>query len=193
MLTQQLGHIDDLDETIDRLDAEIEERLSPFQELITRLDVIPGVGKRIAQVIIAEVGADLSRFATAGHVASWAGMCPGNNESAGKRHSGKTRKGNRALRVALVEAAQAAGRTRNTYLSAQYHRLAARRGKNKAAVAVGHTILVIVYHLIANKESFYQDLGSHYFDERDRDRVQRRLVHRLEALGYTVSLEPVAA
>ncbi len=193
MLAQQLGHIDDLDETIERLDAEIEERLRPFAELIARLDVIPGVGKRIAQVIIAEVGADLSRFPTAGHVASWAGMCPGNNESAGKRHSGKTRKGNRALRVALTEAAKAAGHTRNSYLSAQYHRLATRRGSNKAAVGVGHTILVIAYHLITNKESFYQDLGSHYFDERDRDRVQRRLVRRLEALGYTVSLEPVAA
>lgn len=193
MLTQQLGHIDDLDETIALLDAEIEERLRPFAELITRLDTIPGVGKRIAQVIIAEVGTDLSRFPTAGHLASWAGMCPGNNESAGKRHSGRTRKGNSALRVALIEAAKAAGHTRNTYLSAQYHRLAARRGRNKAAVAVGHTILVIVYHLITDEESFYRDLGVHYFDERDRQRVQRRLVHRLEALGYTVSLQPAAA
>jgi transposase len=193
MLTQQVGHIDDLDETIERLDAEIEERMRPFAKLITRLDAIPGVGKRIAQVIMAEMGTDLSRFPTSAHVASWAGMCPGNNESAGKRHSGKTRKGNSALRVALIQAAKAAGHTRNTYLSAQYHRLAARRDGNKAAVAVGHTIPVIVYHLITDNESFYQDLGVHYFDERDRERVQRRLVHRLEALGYTVSLEPVAA
>ncbi|MDO8691440.1 MAG: IS110 family transposase [Dehalococcoidia bacterium] len=193
MLTQQLGHIDDLDETIALLDAEIEERMRPFAKLIERLDAIPGVGRRIAQVIIAEIGTDLSRFPTGAHVASWSGMCPGNNESAGKRHSGKTRKGNSALRVALIQAAKAAGHTRNSYLSAQYHRLAARRGANKAAVAVGHTILLIVHNLITNEDSFYKDLGVHYFDERDRERVQRRLVHRLEALGYTVSLEQVAA
>lgn len=193
MLAEQLAHIDDLDEAIARLDAEIEERMRPFAELIARLDTIPGVGTRIAQVIIAEIGTDLSRFPTAGHVASWAGMCPGNSESGGKRKSGKTRKGDSALRAALIEAAHAAGRKRNSYLRAQYHRLVARRGKKKAAVAVGHTILVIAYHLITNKESFYQDLGAHYFDERNRQRVERRLVGRLEALGYTVSLQPLAA
>ena len=193
MLAEQLAHIDDLDERIARLDAEIEERMRPFAELINRLDAIPGVGRRIAHVIIAEVGTDLSRFATAGHLASWAGMCPGNNESAGKRKSGKTRKGNSALRAALIEAGHAAGKKKDSYLRAQYHRLTARRGRNKAAVAVGHTILGIAYHLITNEHSFYSDLGVHYFDERDRDRVQNRLVHRLEALGYTVSLEPAAA
>lgn len=193
MLAEQLAHIDDLDERIARLDAEIEERMRPFAELIDRLDAIPGVGRRIAQVIIAEVGTDLSRFATAGHLASWAGMCPGNNQSAGKRKSGKTRKGNSALRAALIEAGHAAGKKKDSYLRAQYHRLTARRGRNKAAVAVGHTILGIAYHLITNEHSFYSDLGVHYFDERDRDRVQKRLVHRLEALGYTVSLETAAA
>ena len=193
MLAEQLAHIDDLDETIARLDAEIEERMRPFEEVIARLDAIPGVGRRTAEVIIAEVGTDLSRFPTAGHLASWAGMCPGNNESAGKRHTGKTRKGDSALRVALVEAASAASRKRNSYLQAQYRRLAARRGKKRAVVAVGHTILVVAYHLITNKESFYQDLGIHYFDERDRQHVERRLVRRLEALGYAVSLQPAAA
>jgi len=193
MLAEQLAHIDELDERVARLDAEIEERMRPFVELIDRLDAIPGVGRRIAHVIIAEVGTDLSRFATAGHLASWAGMCPGNNQSAGKRKSGKTRKGDSALRAALIEAGHAAGKKKDSYLRAQYHRLTARRGRNKAAVAVGHTILGIAYHLITNEHSFYSDLGVHYFDERDRDRVQKRLVHRLEALGYTVSLEPAAA
>jgi transposase len=193
MLAEQLAHIDDLDEIIARLDAETEERMRPFEELIARLDAIPGVGRRTAEVIIAEVGTDLSRFPTAGHLASWAGMCPGNNESAGKRRTGKTRKGDSALRSALVEAAHAASRKKGSYLKAQYHRLTARRGKKRAAVAVGHTILVIVYHLMTKKESFYQDLGIHYFDERDRQNVERRLVRRLEALGYAVSLQPAAA
>ena len=193
MLAEQLAHIDDLDDRVSRLDAEIEERMHPFSEVMQRLDVIPGVGTRTSEVMIAEIGTDLSRFPTAGHLASWAGMCPGNNQSAGKRKSGKTRKGDSALRRALMEAAHAAGKKKDSYLRAQYHRLVARRGKKKGAVAVGHTILVIAYHLITNKESFYQDLGVHYFDERDRQRVERRLVHRLEALGYTVSLQPVAA
>ena len=193
MLAEQLAHIDDLDERIARLDAEIEERLRPFEELIERLDAIPGVGRRIAQVILAEVGTDLSRFATAGHLVSWAAMCPGNNESAGKRKGGKTRKGDSALRAALIQAGHAAGKKKDSYLQAQYWRLTARRGSKKAAVAVGHSILIIAYHIIADKESFYNDLGVHYFDERDRDRVQKRLVHRLEALGYTVSLELAVA
>ncbi|MDO8732116.1 MAG: IS110 family transposase [Actinomycetota bacterium] len=193
ILAEQLAHIDDLDETIAHLDAEIEHRLSPFEGLIARLDVIPGVGRRTAQVIVAEVGTDLSRFPTAGHLASWAGMCPGNNESAGKRKTGTTRKGNTALRVALIEAAHGASHKKNSYPQAQFRRLAARRGKKKAAVAVGHTILVIVYHLITNKDSFYQDLGAHYFDDRDRQNIERRLVRRLEALGYAVSLQPAAA
>ncbi len=191
MLAEQLAHVDQLDETIGRLDAEIRERMRPFEGIIARLDAIPGVGRRIAEVIIAEVGTDLSRFLTAAHLASWAGMCPGNKESAGKRRSGKTRKGNSALRVALIEASHAAGHTKNTYLQAQYHRLVVRLGKKKAAVAVGHTIIVIVYHLIPNKDSFYQDLGAHYFDDRDRQRAKRRYVRGLEAMGYTVSLQPV--
>ncbi len=134
----------------------------------------------------------MSRFPTAGHLASWAGMCPGSNESAGKRKSGKTRKGNAWLRSILVEAARAAAHTKGTYLSAQYHRLARRRGSKRAAVAVGHTILVIVYHLL-NDGTTYTDLGGDYFDRRDRQAVERRLVHRLEGLGYKVSLELVAA
>jgi transposase len=192
LVAQQLAHIDFLEETIERLSAEIAERMHPFGEAIERLETIPGVGRRTAEAILAEIGPDMSRFPTYRHLASWAGMCPGNNQSGGKRQSGKTTKGDPWLRAALVEAAHAAGRTRNTYLSAQYRRLASRRGKKRAAVAVGHTILVIAYHLL-QCSCGYEELGGDYFDKRDRQGVERRLVRRLEGLGYKVSLEPVAA
>ncbi|HEX2262938.1 MAG TPA: IS110 family transposase [Pseudonocardiaceae bacterium] len=191
LLAQQLAHIDFLEATIDRVGAEIGERLRPFEEAISRLDTIPGVGRRVAEVLLTEIGTDMTRFPSAAHLASWAGMCPGNNESAGKRKSGRTRKGSPWLRAALVEAAQAAGRTRQTYLGAQYRRLAARRGTKRAVVAVGHSILVIAYHLL-RRDTRYDDLGPHYFDERDRQAVQRRLVRRLGQLGLKVSLEPAA-
>jgi transposase len=189
----QLAHIDEIDGIIAELDAAIEERMRPFAAEVERLDAIPGVGRRTAEVIVAEVGTDMSRFPTAGHLASWAGMCPGNNQSAGKRLSGRTRKGNRYLRTALVEAAPAAGHTKDTYLSAQFHRLVARRGLKKAAIAVGHSILVIAYHLLKVSDSVYSDLGMHYLERRDREASERRLVRRLEALGNRVILEPVAA
>ncbi len=191
LLAQQLAHIDFLEVAIDRVSAEIAEQLRPFEEAISRLDTIPGVGRRIAEVLLAEIGPDMTRFPSASHLASWAGMCPGNNESAGKRKSGKTRKGSPWLRAALVEAAQAAGRTKQTYLGAQYRRLALRRGTKRAVIAVGHTILVIAYYLL-QRDDRYHDLGPHYFDERDRQLVQRRLVRRLEQLGFKVSLEPAA-
>ncbi len=174
------------------MSAEVAERLRPFQAAVARLDTIPGVGLRTAETLVAELGTDMRRFPTAAHLASWAGMCPGQNESAGKRRSGKTRKGDPWLRVALIEAAQAAGRTRGTYLAAQYRRLAARRGKKKAAVAVGHTILVIAFHLLT-EQTEYSDLGPVYFDQRNQQRVTRRLVDRLTALGYTVQLNSPAA
>ena len=134
---------------------------------------------------------DMRRFPTAGHLASWAGMCPGNNESAGKRKSGRTRKGSPWLRAALVEAARASARSKRSYLGAQYARLAARRGAKRAAVAVGHTILVIAHHLLRDG-TVYEDLGATYFDQRDRTAVERRLVRRLETLGYAVTLQPAA-
>jgi transposase len=190
LLAQQLAHIDFLEATIDRVSAEIGERLRPFEEAISRLDTIPGVGRRVAAVLLTEIGTDMTRFPSAAHLASWAGMCPGNNESAGKRKSGRTRKGSPWLRAALVEAAQAAGRTRQTYLGAQYRRLAARRGTKRAVVAVGHSILVIAYHLL-RRDTRYDDLGPHYFDERDRQAVQRRLVRRLQQLGLRVTIEPI--
>ena len=191
LISQQLAHIDYLDEMIARLSAEIAERVRPFEDALTRLDEIPGVGRITAEVIVAELGTDMRRFPTDAHAASWAALCPGHHESAGKRTSGKTRKGNRSLRVALVEAAHAAGRARNTYLSAQYHRFAARRGKKKAAVAVAHSILVIAYHLLKGGGA-YHDLGPDFFDRRNHDTLERQLIRRLEALGNKVTIEKVA-
>jgi transposase len=191
LLAEQLALIDALEASIERVSAAIAEQVRPFEETIERLQTIPGVGRRVAEILVTEVGVDLGRFPTAGHLASWAGLCPGHHESAGKRSSGRTRRGNLTLRTALLEAAQAAGHTKATYLSAQFHRLAARRGRKKAAVAVAHSILVIAYHLLS-RGTTYQDLGVNYFDERDRQAVERRAVRRLEALGFKVTLEPAA-
>ncbi len=189
LIAQQLAHIDFLEASLERVSAEIAERVRPFEAACERVQTIPGVGRRTAEVLVAEIGTDLTRFPSARHLASWAGLCPGNNESAGKRLSGRTRKGSPWLRTALVEAAQAAARTKDTYLAAQYRRLAARRGAKRAALAVAHTILVLVYALLTRQEA-YHDLGGQYFDERDRQAVERRMVRRLEALGYAVSLQP---
>lgn len=143
-------------------------------------------------MLVAEIGTDLTRFPTAAHLASWAGWCPGNHESAGKRHSGRTRQGDPWVRTALVEAAQAVGHTQDTFLGAKVHRLAARRGAKRAAVAVAHALLVIVYHLLRRGTTF-EELGSTYVSERDRTTAQHRLVHRLEGLGYHVVLTPLAS
>jgi len=191
LIAEHLSQIDYLEEAIERLNAEVGERLRPFELQVKRLDSIPGIGRQLAEVMLAEIGWDMSRFATAKNLASWAGMCPGNNESAGKRRNGKTRKGSRWLRHALIEAAHGAARTKNKYLKSQYHRVAAHRGKKKALVAVGHSILIISYHLLT-REQEYTDLGTNYFDERDRSAVQRRCVKRLEKLGYSVQLQPTA-
>jgi len=188
MMEKQLAHIDYLNELISELDEEIEKRMTPFTEELKLLDSIPGVGKRTTEQIIAEVGTDMSRFPTPGHLCSWAGMTPGHDESAGKKKSTKTRKGNKKLRSALTEAAKAASRQKNTYLSAQYHRIAARRGKNKAAIAVGHTILSLVHILLTRKQG-YVDLGYNYFDERKKDILIRNSIKRLESFGLVVSVQ----
>jgi len=193
MLKLQLEHVDALDGLIENLSDEVEERLRRFTETMARLERIPGVGRRVAEIIVSEVGTDMGRFQTAGHLVSWAGLCPGLNESAGKNYSAKTPKGNNALKTVLVQAALAAGRTKNSYLSAHYRRLRARRGPQKAAIAVAHSLLIIVYHLLADPERTYQDLGPGYFDQRDKERRSRQLKARLEELGYTVTLEPIAA
>jgi transposase len=186
VLAELLCQVDSLDESIARFDAEIEKYCHPFEEEVELLDTIPGVAQRIAEVIVSEIGSDMSRFPTADHLAAWAGVAPGNNESAGKRYSGTTRHGDRALTVALLQAAHAAARTRNTYLSAQYHRLAGRRGKKRAIVAVAHSILVISYHIIQRKEP-YRDLGGDYFDQRRPEATAKRLLIRLQHLGYDIS------
>jgi transposase len=190
LVIELLGHIDYLDEAIERLDIEIREQMRPFEAELTRLDSIPGVNRRVAEVLAAEVGVDMKPFADAEHVASWAGMCPGNKTSGGKRYSGKTRKGSKWLRRALTEAAHGAARKKNGYLKALYHRLGGRRGKKRAIIAVGHSILKIAYHVLT-KQQTYQDLGANYFDERDREAVKRRAVRRLEQLGFTVNLTMV--
>jgi transposase len=187
MLIQHLSHIDFLDEQIAKLDAELEEQMRPFQATLERWDQIPGINQRIAQVLIAEVGVDLKQFKDAAHLASWAGMCPGNHESAGKRKSGKTRKGSVWLRRALVEAAHGAARTKDKYYQNLYHRLAGRRGKKRAIVAVGHSLLVTGYYMITRGRD-YQDLGPNYFDERNKEMVKRQAVKRLERLGFRVEL-----
>ena len=189
MLAQHLSHIDYLDEAIERLDQQIQDKIDPFEAELAVWDSLPGIGRRIAEIIVAEIGADLKPFEDAKHLASWSGMCPGNNESGGKRRTGKTRRGSKWLRRALTEAAHAAARTKHSYFQAQYYRLAARRGKQRAAIAVGHALLVTGYHLITTKQS-YQDLGNTYFDDRNREAVKRRAVRKLEQLGFHVQVTP---
>jgi transposase len=188
ILKELLCQIDSLDETIERFDTEIQDYCRPFEVAIEHLDTIPGVARETAEVIVSEIGVDMSRFPTANHLASWAGVAPGNYESAGKRLSGRTTKGNQALATALTQAAWAASHTKNTYLSAQYHRIANRRGRKKAIVAVAHSILIIAYHLILDKQT-YQDLGGNYFDRRNSEATAKRLVQRLEKLGYKINLD----
>jgi transposase len=187
VLTELLCQIDNLDETIARFDEQIQQVLSdPFEEAVALLDTIPGVARRTAELIVAEIGVDMSRFPTANDLAAWAGVAPGNHESAGKRYSGKTRKGNRSLRTGLTQAAHAATRTK-TYLAAQYRRLAARRGKKRAILAVAHSILVMAYHMLNRKEP-YREAGLDYFDKLRSTDVTNRLVKRLQNLGYEVIL-----
>ncbi len=190
MLRAQLHHVAFLDKTIAELDIEIEERVRPFEPELARLDEIPGVSQRIAQEMIAVIGTDMSRFPTARHLASWAKLCPGLNESAGKRGSAGTGQGNPILRTALTEAAWAASHT-HTYLGTQFHRLAARRGKKRAILAVAHSILTTAYSLL-KRGTDYQDLGMDYFDQRSKEATTRRAVRRLEALGYQVTLQAAA-
>jgi transposase len=191
LLAEHLKHISNLSAAITRISVEIAEHLRPYEELLQRLETIPGIKRRLAEIILAEIGTDMRRFPSAQHLASWAGICPGHHESAGKRLSGKTRKGSQWLRTALVEAAHAASRRKDCYLSAQYHRLAMRRGTKRAAVAVAHTLLTIVYHLLAEVQ-VYQELGGTYLDHLDRERQEKRLVRQLEKLGFAVVLTPAS-
>ena len=190
LLESGLRHLDFLEEEIGRLDGEVAERMAPFAKELEALDSIPGCARRSAESFLAEVGRDMSRFPTHRHLASWARICPGTNESAGRRGSGATGPGNPWLRSTLVEMAHGTTRSR-TYLGAQYHRLAARRGKKRAAIAVAHSILVVAYHVLRDGTT-YHELGRNYFDEREREAVARRAVTRLERLGFKVTVEPAA-
>ena len=189
IVSQILAHIDFLDQAIDRLSEEIDERIAPFARQRELLKTIPGVNQRTAEVLIAEIGVDMTAFPTPKQLASWAGVCPGNDQSGGKRRSGKTRKGSKWLRATLTESALAAARTKNSYLAAQYQRLRGRRGHSKAVMAVSHSILTAAWHMLQTGE-LYNDLGSDYFTRQNPDRLTRRLIRQLEALGHQVTLTP---
>jgi transposase len=194
MLSLHLEHIDDLNVKIERLNEEIERQIGPFDQadLIARLDAVPGLDRQVIQGLVAELGTNMSRFPTAAHAVSWAGLAPGKNESAGRNHSSRTTKGNKHLKALLVQAAHTVARSKDNYLGAQFRRLAARRGKKRAAVAVARSLLVIAYHMIRDGTA-YVDLGADYFDKRNQAQTERRLVKRLEQLGHKVTLEPYAA
>ena len=188
---QLLAHLDYLDEAIATVSAELEDRLAPFADQLTRLDSIPGINRRTAEVIIAEIGVDMTAFPSAAHLASWAALCPGNNESAGKHKSGKTRKGNRWLRTALVEAAAGASRAKNSALQARFRRVLRHRGPKKAVVALAHALLRIAYHVLADG-TVYRELGADYYDRQHKHRVTRRAIQLLERQGYRITLESAA-
>src|SRR3954463_5842111 len=187
---QILAHIDFLDEAIERLSDAIEEQIAPFARQRDLLMTIPGVKQRTAEVLIAEIGVDMSAFPTAKHLASWAGVCPGNDQSAGKRRSGRTRKGSKWLKATLTESALAATRTKHSYLAAQSQRLRGRRGHSKAVTAVGHSILTAAWHMLQTGE-LYRDLGGDYYTRQNPDRLTKRLIRQLEALGHHVTLKPL--
>jgi transposase len=186
---QILAHIDFLDEAIARLSDEIEEQIRPFARQRDLLLTIPGVKQRTAEVLIAEIGVDMTVFPTPKHLASWAKVSPGNHESAGKHRPGRTGKGNKWLKATLTESANAAARTKNTYLSAQYQRLRGRRGHAKAITAVSHSILTAAWHMLQTGE-LYNDLGADYFTKQNPERATKRLIRQLEKLGHHVTLEP---
>jgi transposase len=192
LLRLHLDQVDALDAAVGRIDREVEEQLAPFRAAAELLTSIPGVGALAARVIVAEIGTDMGRFPTAGHLVSWAGLCPRNDESAGKRRSTRLRKGAPWLKATLVQCAWAASRKRASYLQAQYHRLRGRRGPRKAACAVAASILTAAYHMLKDGTA-YRDLGPDHFDRRSREVQARRLVRRLADLGYAVELEPLAA
>ena len=187
LLAEQLRHIEELEERLARLDAEIDRRMAPFESALEALDTIPGVGRRTAEEVVAEIGTDMSRFPSARHLVSWAKLCPGNHESAGVRRSGRTGHGNKWLRSTLTEAAKAAGRSRQTYLGTRYRRLARCIGRNKATVAVAHSILTISYRLLRDGGA-YRDLGPSHLEERARGQISRHLVNRLRHLDFDVTI-----
>ena len=192
LLRLHLNQIDALDAAIAAIDREVDAQLAPFRTAIRRLSSIPGIGDLGAQVIVSEIGTDMGRFPTAGHLLSWAGLCPRNDESAGKRRSTRLRHGAPWLKTTLVQCAWAATRKKDSYLQAQFHRLRARRGAKKAICAVAASILTAAYHMIKDG-TFYEDLGADHFDKRSNASHTRRLIRRLANLGYDVEIKPRAA
>jgi transposase len=192
LLESLLRHLDFLDSEIARLDDEVSTRMKPFEDQIKRLDEIHGIGKRSSEEILAEIGTDMKRFPSAAHLASWAKICPGNNESAGKRKSGRTGHGNNWLRSVLVQVAWAASRTKKTYLSALYRRMAGRKGAKRAIIAVAHAILVTIYTMLTDNTS-YRDLGANHFDQLNLQYVLKNAINRIERLGFRATIEPIPA
>jgi len=192
LLRVQLRRLQAVEEDLSVLEHRIQEKLQPYAAEATLLDEIPGVDETLAAAIIAEMGVDMSVFGGVSQLASWAGICPGNNESGGKRRSSRIPKGNVYLKTALVEAANAAAKAKGTYLRDKFYRLKARRGYKRAAVAVAHKILVAIYHMLSHRVC-YNELGDLYLDKLNKHHLTRNLVHRLERLGYTVTLEQKAA
>jgi transposase len=191
MIQASIDHIKSMEKIVSGLDEEIKKKLRKYEQEYELLQTIPGIKEESAASIIAEIGVDMDRFPTEGHLSSWAGLSPGNNESAGKKKSGHTTFGNKCLRATLTEAGWAASRTKNTYLSTKYHSLAGRRGKKRALVAVGHKMLIMSYHILKNKVE-YKELGVNYLDSRKKDRMALSYLKKLENLGYRAVLEPVA-
>jgi len=189
LLQTLLAQVTFLEQQIAQLDAAIEEAVRPFADEVRLLRTIPGIKAR-AENLLAELGPDMRVFPTAAHLASWRALCPGNDETGGKRRSGKPRRGNRWLRATLPEAAWAAARTKGTYAAAQYRRLVSRRGKKRAIVAVAHSLLIGAYHVLRRRVD-YQDLGAEHFDRLHPTQLTRHLVKRLEQLGHKVTLEPM--
>lgn len=193
LLQELLHHLDELNAHLTRLNEQIAALTEPYQALIERLDAITGVGRHTAEIVLAEIGATVEPWANAGQLAAWACLAPANDISAGKRKSGHRRQGQKWLVTALVEAAWAASHTKNTYLAAQFHRLRTRRGAKRAAVAVAHSIVIVIYHLLADPNAVFTDLGGDYFLNKNKEQEQRRAVKLLETLGFEVALTPVPA
>ena len=189
LLQRILAHITFLEESIAQVQQEIEQHLAPFEEAVTLVQSVVGIGPIAAAAIVAEIGTDMSRFPSDKHMASWAGVSPGNKQSGGKRLNAATTSGNPYLRAMLAEISWAISHTKDNYLAAFYHRIARRRGKQKAIMALSHKVLVILYHILRDKKP-YADLGADYFDTLDTERIQRHHIQRLEQLGFAVTITP---
>lgn len=188
LLTHLLAHISFLDQTIFHLFFHIQHALAPYEEAVELLVSIPGIAADMAACMLGEIGVDMRCFPSAAHLASWAGLCPGHRQSAGKRKSGQVNQGNKRLKAALCEAVWVISHMKDNYLSAQYHRLVRRLGKKKAIIAVAHSLIVIIYHMLRDKQP-YRDLGATFFEAREKERVVKSALRRLEGLGYTVTLQ----